>query len=342
MSRSNAGMLKTKPIEPPLSDARLPVGELAELHRKMLRLRLVEEAIAAHYGEGEMRCPVHLSIGQEAAAVGVCEALALTDKVYSTHRCHAHYLAKGGDLKRMFAEICGKDTGCIGGRGGSMHLADLSKGMMASIPIVSSSIPIAVGSALAEQRMGSGKVTVAFFGDASIEEGVFHESANFAALHRLPVIFVCENNLYSVYTHLNQRQPDRPLSEVARAHDVPALHGDGNDVEATYGVAAQAVARARAGEGPTFVLLDTYRWREHCGPNFDNAIGYRTEAEYEEWKARDPVARLSAKLEAEGAISAEKVARITAEVETEIAAAMEFARSSPLPRPDQAAKHVYA
>lgn len=320
----------------------LPVGRLVGIYGKMLRIRLVEEAIAEHYGEGEMRCPVHLSIGQEAAAVGICEALAVSDKVYSTHRCHAHYLAKGGDLKRMFAEICGKDTGCIGGRGGSMHLTDVSKGMMASIPIVSSSIPVAVGSALADKRMRTGKVTVAFFGDASIEEGVFHESANFASLHSLPVIFVCENNLYSVYTHLDRRQPGRPLTEVARAHGVAAQHGNGNDVEESYRLAEQAVARARANQGPTFLLLDTYRWREHCGPNFDNDVGYRTEGEYEEWKARDPIARLSTQLRADGAITHETVARITAEIAAEIAAAMEFARSSPLPRPDQAADYVYA
>lgn len=326
----------------PSSDAAVPAAQLAEFHRKMLRIRLVEEAIAAHYSEGEMRCPVHLSIGQEAAAVGVCEALAVTDKAYSTHRCHAHYLAKGGDLKRMFAEICGKDTGCIGGRGGSMHLTDVAKGMMASIPIVSSSIPIAVGSALADQRMGTGKVTAAFFGDASVEEGVFHESGNFAALHRLPVIFVCENNLYSVYTPLDRRQPPRPLTDLGHAHGMLTLHGDGNDVAASFRLTRQAVARARADEGPTFILLDTYRWREHCGPNFDNTIGYRTEAEYDEWKLRDPVARLAVQLEAAGALSEDQVVKVTAEIEAEIAAAMEFARSSPLPRPDQANSHVYA
>jgi TPP-dependent pyruvate/acetoin dehydrogenase alpha subunit len=313
---------------------------LANYYSKMLRIRLVEEAIADHYGEGEMRCPVHLSIGQEAVAVGVCEALRPTDRIYSTHRCHAHYLAKGGDLTRMFAEICGKEAGCIGGRGGSMHLMDIGKGVMASIPIVSSSIPVAVGSALADKRMRNGKVTVSFFGDASIEEGVFHESANFASLHRLPVIFVCENNLYSVYTHLNQRQPDRPLIDVARAHAIAAFEADGNDIETCYDLTKQAAERACDGEGPTFLLFNTYRWREHCGPSFDNDVGYRSEAEFKDWEQRCPVQRLRSRLGSILAVDWE--AAMTAEIRAEIEDARAFARSAPLPDAGTAPLHVYA
>lgn len=318
----------------------LSADRLLQLYEQMLRIRLVEEAIADHYGEGEMRCPVHLSIGQEAAAVGVCDALAASDKVYSTHRCHAHYLAKGGDLKRMFAEICGKAAGCIGGRGGSMHLMDVEKGMMASVPIVSSSIPLAAGSALADKRQRTGKVTVTFFGDASIEEGVFHETANFAQLHKLPLVFVCENNLYSVYTPLRQRQPDRPLTDVARAHGMKAVHGDGNNVEEVYQLMSEAAARARAEEGPTFLLLDTYRWREHCGPNFDNHIGYRTEAEYKEWEVRCPLRALRERIGA--ALSDDREKAMTAAIAKEIEEARAFARSAPLPEPSQAGLHVYA
>ncbi len=313
---------------------------LVDIYQKMLRIRLVEEAIADHYSEGEMRCPVHLSIGQEAAAVGVCEVLRTEDKVYSTHRCHSHYLAKGGDLKRMFAEICGKAAGCVGGRGGSMHLMDRDKGMMASIPIVSSSIPVAVGSALADKRMKKDTVTVAFFGDASIEEGVFHESANFAVLHQLPAIFVCENNLYSVYTPIHLRQPNRPLTDVARAHGMPTLHGDGNNVVECYELTSEAVARARAGGGPTFLLLDTYRWREHCGPNFDNHVGYRAEGEYQQWEVRCPVRAFRANIGS--ALSPEHEQAIAAEISAEIEEARAFARSAPLPDPGQASEHVYA
>jgi TPP-dependent pyruvate/acetoin dehydrogenase alpha subunit len=318
----------------------VPANRLVDMYRAILRIRLVEETIAVHYSEGEMRCPVHLSIGQEAAAVGVCEALAPTDKVYSTHRCHAHYLAKGGDLKRMFAEIFGKAAGCVGGRGGSMHLMDPDKGMMASIPIVSSSIPIAAGSALADKRTRSGKVTIAFFGDASIEEGVFHETANFAVLHRLPIVFVCENNLYSVYTPLRLRQPDRPLTDVAAAHCLRALHGDGNDVEEVFQLTAQAIAHARNDEGPTFLLLDTYRWREHCGPSFDNHIGYRTEDEFRQWEMRCPLKVLRSRIY--GSLSQGDEAKMASEISAEIEEALAFARAAPLPSPEQATQFVYS
>ena len=322
------------------ASAALDPARQADLYRQMLRIRLIEEAIADHYGEGEMRCPVHLSIGQEAIAVGVCAALETADKVYSTHRCHAHYLAKGGDLKRMFAEICGKAAGCVGGRGGSMHLMDIPKGMMASVPIVSSSIPVAVGSALADKRTRNGKVTVAFIGDASTEEGVFHESANFASLHKLPVIFVCENNLYSVYTRIDQRQPDRPLVDLAKAHGMYALHGDGNDLEECYRLATEAVARARDEQGPTFLVLDSYRWREHCGPAFDNHVGYRTEEEFKGWESRDPIRRSRERLG--GALSAQQESKMSAEINAEIEDARAFARATPLPDPSQASQHVYA
>ena len=192
-----------------------------ELYACMQRIRLVEEAISTRYVEQEMRCPVHLSIGQEAAAAGVCLALETRDKVFSTHRSHAHYLSKGGDLRKMLAEIYGKATGCIGGRGGSMHIMDLDVNMVASIPIVGSCIPLAVGSALADSLDGRDNVSIAYLGDASVEEGVFHESANFAKLRDLPVLFVCENNLYSVYTQLHERQPDRPITSLAEAHGTP-------------------------------------------------------------------------------------------------------------------------
>jgi pyruvate dehydrogenase E1 component alpha subunit len=308
----------------------------------MTRIRMVEEAIVAHYGEAEMRCPVHLSVGQEAAAVGSCEALAASDKIFSTHRCHGHYLAKGGDLRRMLAEIYGKAAGCVGGRGGSMHLMDIEKGVVASVPIVGSSIALAVGSALADKRAGRSHVTAAYFGDASVEEGVFHESANFAALHKLPIIFVCENNLYSVYTPLRARQPSRPLTDLAKAHDIAIWHGDGNDVTEVHRMTKVAVDRARKGKGPGFLLFDTYRWREHCGPNYDNTIGYRTEAEFKRWQRRDPIQRLARQLKSAGQLSAEREKEIAAEIAAEIDAAIDFARSTPLPTPMQAALHVYA
>ena len=323
-----------------MSDVSAAVRE--QLLRDMMLIRMVEESIAEHYAEQEMRCPVHLSIGQEAAAVGVCRALRVTDRVFSTHRCHAHYLAKGGDLKAMLAEIYGKAAGCIGGRGGSMHLTDPDKGMIVSVPIVASSIPLAVGAALSDSIDGNDRVSVAFIGDASVEEGVFHESANFARLRNLPVLFVCENNLYSVYTPLRERQPERALGEVAHSHALRTLTADGNDVLAVFDTTTQAVAAARAGHGPSFLLFDTYRWREHCGPNFDNNIGYRTEAEYQQWKTRDPVERFRAALRQQGTLSESDEARITQALRSEIDAAFAFAKSAPLPEPSQAPLHVYA
>ena len=320
----------------------LPSERLVGLYRDMKRIRMVEEAIADRYAEAEMRCPVHLSIGQEAAAVGVCTALRVTDKIYSSHRAHAHYLAKGGDLRRMLAEIYGKAAGCVGGRGGSMHLMDLEKGMVGSIPIVASSIPLAVGSALAAKRSGADSVTVAFLGDAAVEEGVFHESANLAVLHRLPAIFVCENNLYSVYTPLKQRQPARPLTSLAKAHGMTALHGDGNDVLASFRLMTAAVRRAREGEGPSFLQLDTYRWREHCGPNFDNHLGYRTQAEFLAWKRRDPIRQYLLRLTQNKALSQKAARAMETELMGEIEEAFAFAQAAPLPSPDDAGRHVYA
>ncbi|MEM7429720.1 MAG: thiamine pyrophosphate-dependent dehydrogenase E1 component subunit alpha [Pseudomonadota bacterium] len=321
-------------------------ARLLHLYKRVLWIRMVEEAIADRYGGPgqvqEMRCPVHLSIGQEASAVGVCEALEVTDKAFSTHRCHAHYLAKGGGIKPMLAEIFGKASGCIGGRGGSMHLAAPEVGMVASVPIVSSSIPLAVGSALADAIDGKDAVSVAFIGDAAIEEGIFHESANFAQLRKLNVIFVCENNLYSVYTPLHERQPDRPLTDVARAHGMLAEHVDGNDVEAVLDCTQRLVRRARQGEGPSFLLLDTYRWREHCGPNFDNDIGYRTEEEFLEWKALDPVEKIRTQLKSEGALDEGDEAALVAELNEAIDEGFEYARNEPLPVPEAARTFVYA
>ena len=315
---------------------------LRRLYHDMLRIRLIEETIAERYAEQEMRCPVHLSSGQEAIAVGVCRELRRSDQVVSTHRCHAHYLAKGGDLKRMLAEIYGRAAGCCGGRGGSMHLFDSEVGMLISLPIVASSIPIGVGAALTMKKTGRDDVAVVFLGDASTEEGVFHESMNFAALHRLPVVFVSEVNGYSVYTGLASRQPVRPATDLARAHGMPGIHGDGMNVLQVRDIAAEAVARARRGDGPSFLVFDTYRWREHCGPNYDNTIGYRTEAEYLQWRTRDPVPAVLRRLQAAGALDAAEEARITKDITQEIEAAFVFARGAPLPDPSTVGDHLYA
>jgi TPP-dependent pyruvate/acetoin dehydrogenase alpha subunit len=310
------------------------------LFSEMLRIRLIEEEIAARYLQEKMRCPVHLSVGQEAVAVGVSAVLRRTDQIVTTHRCHAHYLAKGGDLKAMLCELMGREPGCCSGRGGSMHLFDRNAGVLLSLPIVAASIPIGVGAAFAMKRKNEDNVAVIYLGDASVEEGTFHESANFAALHRLPVIFVCENNLYSVYTPLHERQPARPLTELGRAHGLETLHVDGNDAFAVRDATAVAVARARAGKGASFILADTYRWREHCGPNYDNALGYRTLEEFEGWQGRDPLLELRRRVGA--ALSDATTKDLQQTIAEEIAAAFAFAEAAPFPDPKTIGQFIYA
>ena len=313
------------------------------LLESMVRIRLIEEAIADHYREQQMRCPVHLSIGQEAAAAGVCAALRSDDLAMSGHRSHAHYLAKGGDLRAMIAELHGRDTGCCRGRGGSMHLVDLAAGFVGAVPIVGSTIPIATGLAFADRQLKSGRVTVAFLGEAATEEGVFHESLNFAALHRLPIVFVCENNLYSVYSPLHVRQPaNREVWQLAAGHGVDAHAGDGNDPLAVHALMRDAVAHARSGAGPVFLELKTYRWREHCGPGWDNHIGYRTEAEYLAWRERDPIANFEARLLRSGELDAAQYQTFQHGVAAEIAAAFAAAKSAPFPAADTLMDYVYA
>lgn len=313
-----------------------------DLLRSMLRIRLVEEALADRYAEQEMRCPMHLCIGQEAIAVGMCAALRPHDGVFSNHRAHGHFLAKGGNLNAMVAELYGRSGGCCGGRGGSMHLIDLAAGFIGSTPIVGGTVPLAVGAAWAAALKGENKVYVVFFGDGCFEEGVIHESMNFAVLHRLPVIFVCENNGFSVYTRLNQRQPQRPIYRVAAAHGLAAYICDGNDIEATVNIAIEVVDAARRGGGPQFLELNTYRWREHCGPNFDNELSYRSPSEIDIGLAGCPIARFTEKLLLTNPTIDAEVAQFKAEICIEIDAAFEFALSSPKPSIDSATERVYA
>jgi pyruvate dehydrogenase E1 component alpha subunit len=315
---------------------------LRQLHRELIRIRLIEERIAALYPEQEMRCPVHLSIGQEAVSVGVCTHLTRADRVMSGHRSHGHYLAKGGSLKAMFAELYGKATGCTSGKGGSMHLLDLDAGFLGAVPIVGSTIPIAVGAAWGARMRGESRVVVTFFGEAATEEGVFHEAINFAALKQLPVVFVCENNFYSVYSPLSVRQPEgTEVFEVAAGHGVETAHGDGNDMLEVYAIAERAVTKARQGGGPSFLEFKTYRWREHCGPYYDNDIGYRTPAEFEEWRRRCPVERFEAKLRDARVLLDDEFEAIRREINAEIDEAVEFARSSPFPDVSEMASFTY-
>ena len=300
------------------------------LYAPMLRLRMIEEHIAHIYHLQEMKCPTHLCTGQEAVAVGVCANLRPEDAVFTTHRSHGWYISKGGDLKRMVAELFGKAAGCSGGWGGSMHLIDVDAGVMGSSSVVGGSLPHAVGSALAFKMQRTDRVAVAGFGDGTVEEGVFHESLNFAVLKCLPVVFVCENNLYATQSHIRDRQPHGDIYKRAESYGLPGILVDGNDVLAVYQVAGEAVRRARAGEGPTLLECRTYRWREHVGPNYDYDLGYRTEKELDEWVVRCPIK----KLECEGHVSSSEVEELRIRYTQEIEDAVEFARHAPFPTPD--------
>jgi len=317
-------------------------AEPARMFYSMLRIRRVEEALADRYAEQEMRCPMHLCIGQEAIAVGVCAALSNDDVIFSNHRAHGHYLAKGGDMNAMVAELYGRLTGCCGGRGGSMHLIDLDAGFMGATPIVGGTIPLAVGSAWAAALTGRNHVSVVFFGDGCFEEGVVHESLNFAALHKLPMVFVCENNGFSVYTRLAERQPDRPIYRLAEAHGITAYIGDGNDVEDVLSIAKTAVDSARQGKGPQFIELKTYRWREHCGPDFDDGLNYRSAPEIENGLKDCPIAKFAARLKQSNPLFQSDVERFEAEIREEIDGAFKFALSSAKPSIKEAGERIYA
>jgi len=313
------------------------------LFRNMLRIRMVEEEIAARYAEGKMRCPTHLSTGQEGVPAALAECLLPTDFAVSTHRGHAHYLAKGGNLNAMIAEIYGKVTGCSRGRGGSMHLVDLDVGFMGTSAIVGNSIPIGVGLGLAAQHRETDQVSCIFFGDGATEEGVYYESLNFAAVRNLPVLFVCENNLYSVYSPLEVRQPPgRCIATVAGSMGLKTIKGDGNDVLAVHADCSRAIADIRAGGGPWLVEYSVYRWREHCGPNFDNDIGYRSVEEYEDWRRREPIGLLRGKLGSLVAGFAELESLMVGELRREVDAAFAFAEESPFPAAEEAFLGEYA
>lgn len=308
----------------------------------MLRIRNVEEAIAARYSEGKMRCPTHLSIGQECAGAALGIALNTDDFMVSGHRAHAHYLGKGGSLKRMLAEIYGKQTGCSAGKGGSMHLCDPEVGFMGSTAIVANSIPVGVGLALSASLKGSSQVSCCCFGDGAVEEGCFYESANFAALKKLPVLFICENNFYSVYSPMSVRQPEgRSIHDMVAAIGLHSQQLDGNDADAVLAAIGNAAERARCGGGPTFIELRTYRWREHCGPNFDNDLGYRSVSEFEHWQRCDPIERLKASIVVSQA-QQQWYAQMLDSIENEIAQAFEFAEQSPFPEVGSRVDHIYS
>ena len=308
---------------------------LTERWETMMLIRRAEEAIAGMVETGEARCPCHLYIGQEAVAAGVCAALTSADTIWGGHRSHGHYLAKGGSLEGLFAEVLLKVTGCSGGRGGSMHLFAREVGVLGTVPIVAGTVPLAAGAAFAYKMRGEKTVAVSFFGDGTMEEGSVHESMNLAALYRLPVVFICENNLYSSHLHWSERRVDDNIYRVGELHSIPGERVDGNDVEAVYQSARQAVERARRGAGPSFIECRTFRWRGHVGASTDEDVGVRRRGELPEWLQLDPLRRAEDRL-------AMDLAPHRTSIEQEIRRALAAARGGTAPEPQRFQEHVCA
>jgi pyruvate dehydrogenase E1 component alpha subunit len=312
---------------------------LLDLYVAMVRIRMVEQSIASAYAEQQMRCPVHLSIGQEAPSAAFSLVVETGDLAVSTHRGHAHYIAKGGDLKRMLAEIYGKATGCSGGIGGSMHLIDTAMGFMGSSAIVGNSIPVGVGLGLALKNKGIPQAACVFLGDGATEEGAFYESVNIAALRNLPVLFLCENNQYSVYTPLEARQPiGRSIVDVSVSLGIRAVAVDGHSASACLDVIERELPAVRRGEGPALIEFATHRYLEHCGPNDDENLGYRKHGERQAWLDRDPIDALGLKL----GLTVGEIDTIRGLIQAEIDEAFAFAKESPNPERSSLAGAIYA
>ena len=328
-----------------LKDANIPYAirtytaeQLRDALKKMMLIRKFEEGAEDSYTRGLIHGTMHLSIGQEASAVGSCMALTDEDKITSTHRGHGHCVAKGADLGKMFAEFFGKETGYCKGRGGSMHIADPDKGNLGANGIVGGGLPIAVGAALSAKRLGTGAVTVCFFGDGANNEGAFHEALNMAAVWKLPVVFVCENNKYGMSTSTERSTAVKNIAERAASYAMPGVTVDGNDFSAVTEAVDAAMERARAGDGPSLVENVTYRWRGHSKSDRNR---YRTKEEIAEWMERDPIAAMAAMLIDHEILDEDGVAALEAEATDIIADAIAFAADCPDPDIAEATRDVY-
>lgn len=317
---------------------------LVNLYRTMLRIRLCEESLIEPIIKGEVKCPCHLCSGQEAVATGVCAALDKEDYIFGNHRSHGHYIAKGGEVPALLAEIYGKETGCSKGRGGSMHLIDIKNGVLGTVPIVAGTISLAVGAALSSSIRKDRRVTVSFFGDGATGEGVLYESLNLASLKRLPIIFACENNFYSTHMPISECRPKNNIFEIGKHFCIDSYGVDGNDVLEVYETAKKAVERCRKGKGPVFIEFITYRLRGHVGAD-DNVQGTHTdirpEKEIKEWMKKDPVKRFENFLMRNKILDKNGLVVIRKEIEEEIKTAYEFAKKSSYPEEDEVLKYVF-
>jgi len=317
----------------------LTKDKLIEMLQKMLEIRFFEEKVFELYAQNLVPGTIHLYAGEEAVAVGVCSNLRKDDYITSTHRGHGHCLAKGADPKRVMAEILGKKTGYCKGKGGSMHIADFSIGMLGATAVVGAGIPIAAGAGLSIKLRGTDQVVACFFGEGASNQGTFHEGINMAAIWNLPVIFVCENNLYAMGTRQSKVMKIENIADRAVAYGIPGVVVDGNDVSAVYEASHEAVERARRGEGPTLIECKTYR---HKGHSRVDPARYRPKEEVEAWLSKDPIKRLKEKLLQTKMLTETEIAKIEKELSAKIDEAVKFAMESPYPAPEEALEDVYA
>ena len=310
----------------------------------MMTVRAFEETAGKNFYKGQIPGFIHLSTGQEGTSVGVCAALKDTDYIGTTHRGHGHIIAKGVDLNRMMAELYGRVDGFCRGKGGSMHVFDKAKGVLGANGIVGGGIPIVTGGALSAKLEGKGRVAVVFFGDGASNEGAFHEAVNLAAVWKLPIVYVCENNQYGEFTPNTEASAVKSIAQRAAAYDIPGVSVDGNDIEAVHAEATKAVARAREGKGPTLLECMTYRWHGHF--HGEEAMlgekGYRAKDEIEKWKSLCPIARYKKKLVESGAATQAEIDAIEKAAQADVDAAVEFAKKSALPQPEDALQDVYS
>jgi pyruvate dehydrogenase E1 component alpha subunit len=320
-------------LDTPNFSKELPPASLLNIYSTMVRIRRFEEIVGDLVEEGKILCPCHLYIGQEGIAAGVCAALTDDDWVFSTHRSHGHYIAKGGDIRSMMAELHGKETGCSGGHGGSMHIGAPHIGLPGSSAIVAGSISLAVGAGLAFKLQGKNNISVAFFGDGATNEGGFYESLNFSALYNLPVIFICENNLYSTHLSIDQCLANPNIVEIPKVFRIKSVRIEGNNVFDVYNSTRRGIQLIRDGKGPVFIEAMTYRWRGHVGPSDDIDKGLRSQAELEFWMKKCPIKHIEQTLMKKGILTNRVKNSIKENIEQEIREAIKYSDSSAYPDP---------
>jgi len=317
---------------------------LKKLYSMMVKIRLCEESFVEPIIRGEIRCPVHLYSGQEAVATGVCAALTERDYIFGTHRSHGHYIAKGGGLKELVAEIYCRETGCSKGRGGSMHVLDPDRGMIGSAPIVAGTISLGLGASLASSIRKEKRVTVSFFGDGATGEGVLYESLNFASLRKLPVIFACENNLYSTHMPIRDCRPNQRIADIGKPFGMVSMRVNGNNVLQVYESSGEAVKLCRDGKGPIFMEFVTYRLRGHVGPD-DNIQGTHTDIrpqeEIERWERKDPIKSFANFVLKNNLLKKKDLERIEGKIKIEVEEAHLFAKQSPYPKKEELDWYVF-